>query len=171
MALRFQREKDDEIDRAVKEERATPVLIFVLVLFAAIAGVGAWISGVSLASFGKDLIWLVGFGFVYWLFSPFYFEFRIRAKEIDGKVSAIEEAMNASKEAHAELLERLTAIEKKLNSNNAHMNETDPDSREIIQEIFPELRGIQAGLQHLNTVEREIRDRETLDRIREKDRQ
>jgi DNA-binding FrmR family transcriptional regulator len=48
--------------------------------------------------------------------APFYYEFRIRGKEIDGKVSAIEQAVIASKEGHAELLERLTAIEDKLNS-------------------------------------------------------
>lgn len=114
MVLRFQKEKDDEIDRAAKEERAMPVVIFLLLLFAAILGVFAWFQGKSLTSYAEDLVWLYGFGIAYWLLSPFYFEFRIRAKEIDGKVSAIEKTVAALKGDRAELLERLSAIEGKL---------------------------------------------------------
>ena len=113
MALRFQ-DRDDDVDRAAKEERHTGGLVAVLVLVAVIHGATAWFSGKSLTSYEVDLAWLFGFGFVYWMVVPFYYEFRIRTKEIDGKVSAIEEAGNASKEGHAELLERLTAIEEKL---------------------------------------------------------
>jgi hypothetical protein len=40
MPLHFQ--KEDDVDRAAKEERHTPALVFVLVLFAAIDGVFAW---------------------------------------------------------------------------------------------------------------------------------
>jgi hypothetical protein len=114
MALRFQKSDDGEIDRAAKEERATPLLIILLVLFAAIQGGFTWFRGESLTSYAKDLAWWIGFGTAYWMFSPFYYELRIRAKEIDGKVSAIEEAVAALKGDRAELLERLSAIEGKL---------------------------------------------------------
>ncbi len=91
-----------------------PVMIFLLVLFAAIQGGLAWFRGGNLASYTQDIAWLVGFGFAYWLLAPFYYEFRIRAKEIDGKVSAIEETVAALKGDRAELLKRLSAIEGKL---------------------------------------------------------
>ncbi len=114
MALRFQ-EKDD-CDRAAKEERETGGLLIILVLIAAIDGAFTWFRGESLASYGKNLAWLVGIGFVSWLIVPFYYEFRFRTKETYGKVSAIEIAVNTSKESHAELLERLTAIEDKMDA-------------------------------------------------------
>ncbi|MGP8259906.1 MAG: hypothetical protein ACLQM6_08140 [Acidobacteriaceae bacterium] len=135
MALRFQN-RDDEVDRAAKETRATGAMVFLLVLAAVIWGAVDWFSGESLASYEKLLALLIGLGFVDWLASPYYHEFRIRTKEIDGKVSAIEKAVNASKEDQADniavtvsriewtvnvskedlakLLERLTAIEEKL---------------------------------------------------------
>jgi hypothetical protein len=112
MALHFQ-EKDD-VDQAAKEERHTGGLLIVLALYAAIDAAFTWFKGESLASYGKNLAWLVGIGFVLWMVAPLYYEFRFRTKEIDGKVSAIEEAVNASLEGRAELLERLTAIEEKL---------------------------------------------------------
>ena len=112
MALRFQ-EKDD-VDRAIKGESQTGCLIVILVLLAAITGAFAWFRGDGLASYEKELAFYIGCGFVIWLAAPFYYEFRIRTKEIDGKVSAIEKAVNASEEANAELLEKLTAIEHKL---------------------------------------------------------
>src|SRR5271157_3302646 len=115
VALRFQ-DRDDEIDRAAKEERATPVLILFFVLFAAIHGVVWWFSGGSLASYAKDLAWMLGFGLAYWMLAPFYYEFRIRSKEILGTVTKIEEAVSAVKEDQKELLERLSAIEDKLRS-------------------------------------------------------
>lgn len=133
MVLRFQ--ERDEVDRAAKETRATGVMVFVLVLSAVVTGAVAWFSGESLASYEKVLALYIGLGFVNWLAAPFYHEFRIRTKEIDGKVSAIEEAANALMESHAavtvsriewtvnasredlaELLERLTAIENRLDS-------------------------------------------------------
>ena len=92
MALRFQDERD-EFDRAAKEERATPVLIFLFVLIAAIHGLFAWLRGESVASYVKDLAWLLAFGIAYWMLAPFYYEFRFRTKEIDGKVSAIEKKL------------------------------------------------------------------------------
>src|SRR5271157_6172712 len=103
VALRFQ-DRDDEIDRAAKEERATPVLILFFVLFAAIHGVVWWFSGGSLASYAKDLAWMLGFGLAYWMLAPFYYEFRIRTKEILGAVSAVMEDQK-------ELQEKLSAIE------------------------------------------------------------
>jgi hypothetical protein len=112
MALRFQ--KVDDVDRAAKEERHTAVLVIVGVLYAATDGIFAWLRSESLPSYGKNLAGLIAFGFVYWLAAPFYYEFRIRTKEIDGKVSAIEQAVTASREGQAELLERLNLIEGKL---------------------------------------------------------
>jgi hypothetical protein len=114
MVLRFQ--KRDEVDRAAEETQQTRVMVFLLLLFVVITGPVAWFRGESLALYGTQLAWLIGSFFVIWWVPPFYHEFRIRTKEIDGKVSAIEETVNASKEGHAELLERLTAIEDKLDA-------------------------------------------------------
>ena len=115
MALRFQNEHD-EVDRAAKESRATGVMVFLLLILAVITGAGDWFSGESLAYYEKELAFYIGLAFVTWLAVPFYHEFRIRTKEIDGKVSVIEEALNSSREAQEELLERLIAIEKKLDA-------------------------------------------------------
>jgi hypothetical protein len=114
VALRFQ-EKDD-VDRAAKEERHAGALLIVLVLYAGIDGAFTWFRGESLASYGKNLAFFIVFGFVFWLIEPFYYDFRFRTKETYGKVSAIEKVVTTSKEGHAELLERLTAIEDKLES-------------------------------------------------------
>jgi hypothetical protein len=119
VGLRFQ-DGHDEVDRAAKESRATGVMVFLLLLLAVITGAVDWFSGESLASYEKELAFYIGLGFVTWLAAPFYHEFRIRTKEIDGKVSAIEEAVNSSREAHEELLERLTAIEKKLDAMQSY---------------------------------------------------
>lgn len=116
MALRFQHGNDDEISRAAREERGTPVLVFLLVLYAVIQGAIAWVRGETLASYEKDLSWCLGFAITYWIFAPFYYELRIREKEIDGKVSAIEQTVTALNGHRAELLERLSTIEEKLNS-------------------------------------------------------
>jgi len=125
VALRFQG-KSDEIERAAKEERNTPALIIIFVLFAAIHGVLAWVQGESFASYAKDLAWLLAFCLTYWILAPFYYEFHIRTEEIDGKVSAIEKAVNASEEAHAELLEKLTAIEDKLGELSEKVENMNP---------------------------------------------
>lgn len=114
MALRFQ-EKDD-CDHAAKGERETWGLLTTLVLIAAIDGAFTWFRGESLASYGKNLAWLIGICFVSWIVIPFYHEFRFRTKETYGKVSAIEDALNAAKEDRAELLERLAAIEDKIDT-------------------------------------------------------
>jgi hypothetical protein len=113
VALRFQNERD-EVDGAAKESRATGVTVGLLLVVAVITGAGDWFSGQSLTSYEKELAFYIGLAFVTWLAAPFYYEFRIRTKEIDGKVSGIEEAVNSSREAHGELLERLGAIEKEL---------------------------------------------------------
>lgn len=113
MALRFQ-DGHDEVDRAAKESRATGVMVFLLLVIAVITGAINWFSGESLASYEKELALYIGLAFVIWLAAPFYHEFRIRTKEINGKVSAIEETVNSSREAHEKLLERLTAIEEEL---------------------------------------------------------
>jgi hypothetical protein len=116
VALRFQAERD-EVDRAARESRATGVTVGLLLLLAVITGAVDWFSGESLASYEKELAFYIGLGFVTWLAAPFYHEFRIRTKEIDGKVSAIEETVNSSRDAHEKLLERLTAIEEALNAS------------------------------------------------------
>lgn len=117
MALRFQ-EKDD-VDRVAKESRATGVTVFCLLVLAAIAGATDWINGKSLASYEKELVFYIGLAFVIWLAAPFYHEFRIRRKEIDGKVSAIDGALSSKGEAQEELLKRLTAIEEAVNVRTA----------------------------------------------------
>jgi hypothetical protein len=76
MALRFQ-EKDD-CDQAAKEKRETGGLLIVVVLIAVIDGISALLRGEGLASYGKNLAWLVGIGFVLWMVAPFYYEFRFR---------------------------------------------------------------------------------------------
>ncbi len=88
--------------------------MFLLVVYALIDGIFAWFRDESLASYGKNLAWLIAIGFVYWLVAPYYYEFRNRTKEIDGKVTAIEEALNKSTDGQMELMERLAAIERKL---------------------------------------------------------
>lgn len=127
MALRFQN-SDDDVDRAAKEARATSLLILLVLLFAAISGVFAWVTGESLASYAKDLTWWFGFGLAYWIAAPFYYEFRIRAREIDGKVSAIEKALVA--DGQAKLIEQLETLDAKLDS-----------LREVMDEKFDSIRG------------------------------
>ena len=74
----------------------------------------AWVSGENLASYGKSHAATLGIAFGCWLLFPYYQEFRIRTKEIDGKVSAIEEAVIASRKRASELLEMLQAMDAKL---------------------------------------------------------
>lgn len=112
MALRFQ--ENDEVDRAAKEERHTGGLIFLLVLLAVTTGVTDWIRGQSLASYKEEIGFYVVCVFVSWLLTPFYYQFRIRAKEIDGKVTAIEHSVAASSVDITALREQLQAIQYKL---------------------------------------------------------
>ncbi len=102
MSLRFQ--KQDQVDRAAKEASRGSVLALSIagVPVAVLLGVSAWLGGESLASYGKDLFWLIAFVFVYWIVAPFYYEFRFRSKEIDGKVSAIEAVIVQSTDQHAD---------------------------------------------------------------------
>lgn len=114
MTLRFQ--QTDEVDRQVNEKRKTArwmvpgSLAFMVAVY--------WLRGESPRSFWESLAGAIAFGWLWLIVEPVYQEFRIRTKEIDGKVSAIEEVVNASKEGHAELLERLTAIENKIEGVN-----------------------------------------------------
>ena len=128
MALRFQ-DGRDEVDRAAKESRATGVMVFLLLLLAVITGAVDWFSGESLASYEKELAFYIGLAFVTWLAAPFYHEFRIRTKEIDGKVSAIEEAVNAFAKQQSKLMHKLTAIERALD-----VRTDDTDENPVIQE-------------------------------------
>jgi uncharacterized protein YfbU (UPF0304 family) len=134
VALRFQ-EKDD-VDRVAKESRATGVTVFCLLVVAAIAGATDWINGESLASYEKELVFYIGLAFVIWLAAPFYHEFRIRTKEIDGKVSAIDGALSSSREAHEELLKRLTAIEEAVNDRTAMTISLSVNERLILRNQY-----------------------------------
>lgn len=115
VTLRFQ-DKHDEVDRAAKEERATGVLVFMVVVLAAISGAVHWFDGKSLASYEEELGFYIGLGFLFWFLAPFYYEFRIRTKEIYGTVIENEKAISAVREDQKELLERLNAIEEEMRS-------------------------------------------------------
>lgn len=123
MALQFNVEDDADREVARTIGRSTSKLwwqmLFLCLYTAVMAAVPTYFVKVSqsgeLFLFGSiAFLWMV------WLLdkicSNYYLEFRLRTKEIYGKVSVIEEAVNASKEEGAELLERLTAIEDKLDT-------------------------------------------------------
>jgi hypothetical protein len=134
MSLRFQ--KEDEVDREIKERRradAAPALLVwsaILVCYMAGAGLYDWLNEKSLKSYGQEIGWPLTFVFLMvfarWFLSPIYNEFRARTKEIDGKVSAVEKAVTASKENHAELLEKLTAIEERLEALSEKVENLNP---------------------------------------------
>jgi hypothetical protein len=114
MALLFQ--KTDEVDKRVREEvrrvsRSGGVL---LILYLSVTGTIAFVSGDSLASYGKDHLFTIGLVFAVWSCFPFFQEFRIRTKEINCKVSAVEDAVIASRERASEMLEMLRAMDSKL---------------------------------------------------------
>lgn len=117
MALRFQH-KGNELDRATNEDASFLFWVFMIVavVVAAAFGVHAWLSDESFQSYGKDASAIFVAALVVCLLFSLYSEFRTRTNEIYGMVSAIEKALNASKEGHAELLERLTAVEDKLDA-------------------------------------------------------
>ena len=128
MALRFQ--KKDDVDREVSERRRDPLWGIVIggALYLSIRALLGWIGwgkGESLKSYGEDVVWLIAIGFLFWLVSPLYYEFRIRTKEIDGKVSAIEAAVNTHREGQRsetepfnanKVMEKLAAIEERQTS-------------------------------------------------------
>lgn len=165
MAIHYQ-DKDDEIDRLAKEERAMPVLILVIVMFALIAGIWAYLTGGSLKSYGRDMAGVLGLAFAYWLFSPFYYEFRLRTKEANGKATATLERLER---LEARFGERLNVIEEKLDTIEHRSLELPGNAPQTGRILFPELAGIHHGLQQINKVEREMRDAEKLDRIRARD--
>jgi hypothetical protein len=115
MSLRFQ-EHDDEVDREAAREtkRILWFTVIVLAFYAAIFGLLDWLNGQSLKSYEVGIGVTVAFGCVPLLVHFIIGEIRIRVKEIDGKVSAIESTVNESKEFHIELLEKLTAIKNRL---------------------------------------------------------
>lgn len=119
MALRYQ-DSEDEIDRLAKEERATPVLVLLVVMFALIAGIWEFLIGKNLKSYEQELGWLLGFAFAYWMLSPFYYEFRIRTKETEGKATAILERLEKLEEGFGM---RLNAIEEKLDKVEDRVDE------------------------------------------------
>jgi hypothetical protein len=122
VALRFQ--EKDEIDSDVEKKKRESLrfggcISGVMFIFYAVGmGLFDFFADKTLTMYKQEiggfLAFLLAVAFAELILSPLYEEFRFRTKEIDGKVSAIEEAVNASKGGHAELLERLTAIEEKL---------------------------------------------------------
>jgi len=108
--------------REVKSQRRFPwsTFIWVLVLLGVVSGIVSFATHRSLEEFERELGGIVAFSWVLAcaeeLLAPFYREFRFRTLEIDGKLSAIEELIIASKKEHAELLQRLATIEDKLDS-------------------------------------------------------
>jgi hypothetical protein len=115
MALRF--DKNDEVDEEVKKNRrfGARISVFlyglIIVFFAVLIGISDWLSGKSLKSYGQEVGVLLAVFFAAalaeWILSPLYEEFRLRTKEIDGKVSAIEDVVVRSKNQQAEELEKL----------------------------------------------------------------
>jgi hypothetical protein len=111
MTLRFQ--KQDEIDWEVKRKEGASIWL--------ICGIGLLLylaSKVLPYGFWRPYAGPIAFLLMLWFLSRMvfhvYHEFRSRIKEIDGKVSAIEVAVIASKKDHAELLEKLHGIDERL---------------------------------------------------------
>lgn len=122
MALRFQ--EFDEADRELKKQsrRAEGTVVIFLFVMAALLGTTSWIRGESMAAWERTIAILVGlpfFWFVYTTLARFYTEFAIRAKEIEGKVSAIENTVDALKSTQSDILLKLTAIEDKLEAQRS----------------------------------------------------
>ncbi len=88
-------------------------IIAILVLFAVVGGLVFWLRGVF-RGYEYYLGWLIALFFIVQVVGPFIFELRARLKEINGVVSVIESKLNESKDRNTELLERLTAIENRL---------------------------------------------------------
>jgi hypothetical protein len=114
MPLRFQ--EDDEIDRRVTEVRkaAMWLIVGILVLAGVWYGLDEWMHGGSIMRYALELGGLVGACWLGWVLYPIYQEFRIRTKEIDGKLSAAEKALEQSNDRYNLLLDRLAAIERRL---------------------------------------------------------
>lgn len=174
MALRFQ--EFDDVDREVKEHvrRGERSIVVTLCLLAGLFGLVSWIRGESMASWERTFACLVGLFFAWLVFSTLSslsIESTMRTKDICGTVSEIQKTVSAVTEDHKEILEKLRAIEEKLDSGETCLNRTSLNTAPTEQRFFPELTGVQYGLQRLDKLERENRDREKLDRIRERDRQ
>lgn len=169
MALRFQ--KKDDVDREVSERRRDPLWGIVIggALYLSIRALLGWIGwgkGESLKSYGEDVVWLIAIGFLFWLVSPLYYEFRIRTKEIDGKVSAIEAAVNTHREGQRsetepfnanKVMEKLAAIEERLNELSEKLENLHPGAgyAHSTSGIREGLRTIDARTFAMNANERE----------------
>ena len=112
---------DEEVKENRKSEGITLAVLygFSFVVIAIIAGIFDWLTGRDDKSvragsriYFHATLALPVIGQM--VLIPLYNEFRLRSKEIDGKVSAIESALNSSKKDHAEIIERLAAIEETL---------------------------------------------------------
>ena len=90
------------------------MIVGILVLATVWYGLDDWSHGGSLQKFAIELGGLIVVCWIGWVAYPIYLEFRLRTKEIDGKISATEAAMNETNERYLELLHRLNAIESRL---------------------------------------------------------
>lgn len=118
MTLRFQ--KADEIDREVNEERKINrwMIPSLLAFIVAVFGIGDWLRGDS-RSFWEKVAGAIAFGWLWLLISPVYQEFRIRTKEIYGKVSAVEEKLDEMQNMLEQRIDELhQKIENKLESDH-----------------------------------------------------
>ena len=109
MTLRYEGQDNAERAGEVSHEKFGCFLLLVIVLGVAAKGL-CWLSGGCSASHENLLSWIIGicvawsaYGFVQMRIE----EINTRTKEIHGKVSAIETAVNESKVRDAELMEKL----------------------------------------------------------------
>ena len=140
MTLRYEGQDNAERAGEVSQEKFGCFLLLVIVLGVAAKGL-CWLSGGCSASHENLLNWIIGicvawsaYGFVQMSIE----EINTRTKEIHGKVSAIETAMNESKVRDAELIEslmeKLTAIEERLEEKLAATGDSLEEKLTAIEE-------------------------------------
>ncbi len=75
------------------------------------------------------------------LISPLHDKLHFRTKELYLTLSAIEEAVNAAKEHHSELLDKLTAIEERLGELPENVEDVNPNEGAARSSAFSEVGG------------------------------
>ena len=114
MGLRFQG-KNSDMERAVKAERIG-LIVLLLVLIAGLMAVTSRVKGESLRVYEEAIgIEFVCFAVLWFVWPPCY-EILAWAREIHGIVTGIEKSVDAVREDHRVLLERLNSFEKELHS-------------------------------------------------------
>ena len=92
MALPF--ENEDDVDRQLKKERMSFVGEIVAFLsFAGLFGLMDWLFREPLKRYEETLAFLIAAALAHRYVSPLYYEFRYRTKEINGRLSAIEDSL------------------------------------------------------------------------------